>query len=416
LLADPGLDLSRDEECRLHVERVVHGLREVGHEVSFVAVQSNEVVLTDTGFGLQQFFEAARGVAETADEAAPHLPSPVSGELLRFARQNRVPVSALTTSNLAFCAGRRLFRGCDLIHTLLSPLDVGGLLCARVLEIPLVVEVNAPPRVEGKPVAAERSHQQSQGMARISASRTLGDADAIVTVSTALRELLVSDWAVKPEIVTVLRHAADAPPPTSPERLAQLRRQYELGERPVVIFIGARESWHGLDVLLEALVAVRALYPELTLLVVGDGPLRQRMEERAASLDLSASVRFIGGVAPEPLGQLLAVADVAVAPSPPRPFEFHSPEIAEYMAAGKAIVASRLGSVAEILTDGETALLVEPGSRDELAQAIGRLLEAGDLRRRLGDNARHDAEREHTWTGYARRLATIYESVLSSAQ
>jgi hypothetical protein len=58
MLADPGVDLSSREECCVHVERVVRSLREAGNEVSFVAVQSGDVVLTDTGFGLQQFFEA----------------------------------------------------------------------------------------------------------------------------------------------------------------------------------------------------------------------------------------------------------------------------------------------------------------------------------------------------------------------
>lgn len=419
LLADAGVDLSESthQECRVHAERVVQLLREAGHQVSFVAVLSGGVVLMDTGFGLQQFFEAARFEAEPDDKAAPLAPTLVSGELRRFAQEKGVPVSLLTTSDLSFCAGRRVFHGCDLIHAPLSSFDMGGLLCARKLEIPLVVEVSTPPLETGH-FSPELVDHGSERLARLSASHTLGGAAAVVTVSTTLRDLLVSDWAVKPEAITVLPNGAEAPPPTSPDRAGQLRHEYQLGARPVVIFIGALQPWHGLDVLLEALVAVRAKHPETMLLVVGDGPLREELEVRAASLDLSASVRFTGGVAHERAGQLLALAKIAVAPYPRLPFEYHfSPiHILDYMAAGKAIVASRLGQVGEILTDEETALLVEPGSSDELAHAIGRLLGSSDLGRRLGDCARSKAEREHTWTGYVRGLMTLYESVLSSVQ
>lgn len=210
LLADPGVDFSESthQECRIHAERVVQLLREAGHQVSFVAVQSGGVVLMDTGFGLLQFFEAARFEAKPDDEAAPLAPALISGELRRFAQENVVPVSFLTTSDLAFCAGRRVFHGCDLIHARLSSFDMGGLLCARKLEIPLVVEVSAPPLETGH-FSTDLVDHGSERLARLSASHTLDGAAAIVTVSTTLRDLLVSDWAVKPEAITVLPNGAD---------------------------------------------------------------------------------------------------------------------------------------------------------------------------------------------------------------
>ncbi len=253
-------------------------------------------------------------------------------------------------------------------------------------------------------------------LARVSARRTLDDAEAVITRSTALREVLVSDWAVEPEKVVVLPNGADARPPMSSELVQRLRRDYELGVGPVLIFVGVAPSYHGLELLLEALVAVRALHPEATLLVAGDGPTPQEMVERAASLELSPSVRFLGAVGTERIGQLLAIAEVAVAPSPPPTIESPlSPRIVEYMAAGKAIVASRSGKTAEILTDEETALLVEPGSRDELAQAIEKLLNDRELCGRLGDRARRKTEQKHRSTRYVLELAAVYESVLSSA-
>ena len=78
---------------------------------------------------------------------------------------------------------------------------------------------------------------------------------------------------------------------------------------------------------------------------------------------------------------------------------------------GKGIVASRLGQIGEVLVDGETALLTEPGNVEELTAAIVRLVESQELRARLGERARAVAEREHTWTHNARRVVEAYQSL-----
>ena len=78
---------------------------------------------------------------------------------------------------------------------------------------------------------------------------------------------------------------------------------------------------------------------------------------------------------------------------------------------GKGIVASRLGQIGEVLVDGETALLVEPGDIRELKEALVRLVDDKGLREALGVKAREVAEREHTWRHNARRVLQAYESL-----
>jgi glycosyltransferase involved in cell wall biosynthesis len=74
------------------------------------------------------------------------------------------------------------------------------------------------------------------------------------------------------------------------------------------------------------------------------------------------------------------------------------------MASGRAIVASRLGQIAEVLEDQATALLVEPDNPQALADAIVRLVDDADLRTRLGNAARQTAEQRHTWRQNAQRV------------
>jgi glycosyltransferase involved in cell wall biosynthesis len=368
-----------------------------------VAAQSGGVVLTDTGFGLHQFFEAARNGNHSA---------PVSSELLHFAERHRLPVSLLATSHLAFCAARRVFRGCHLIHTRLSLSDVSALLSARDLRLPLVVHIDTAPPAQGAEPATALMDGSEQ-LAWVTLTQILQGANAIVTESTTLRNLLIADWGVKPERLTVLRSGAERARPASSERIAQLRREYQLGPGPIVLYAGGEKPWHDVDLLLESLVLLRAAYPEVMFLVANETAVPGPILERAAIMDVTASVRFLGGVPPEQLSDLVAIADVAVAPRPSGPFELPLwRKIVEYKMAGKAIVATRSEAVAELLTE-ETAILVEPGSRQGLARAIERLLGDGALRTELGEHARRECEREHDWATYARELAAVFESVLS---
>ena len=85
----------------------------------------------------------------------------------------------------------------------------------------------------------------------------------------------------------------------------------------------------------------------------------------------------------------------------------------EAMAAGVPVVATRVGGVPEIATDGETAVLVEPRNPEAMAAAIQRMLEDESLRARLSRNARELVEEKYSPDAYRRSLVEIYEEVLA---
>jgi glycosyltransferase involved in cell wall biosynthesis len=126
-------------------------------------------------------------------------------------------------------------------------------------------------------------------------------------------------------------------------------------------------------------------------------------------------VIFTGAVAHERVPALLDACDILVAPHVPLADGsefFGSPtKIFEYMAMGKGIVASRLGQIGEVLSDGETAVMVEPGNVDELRNAMVRLIADEELRKRLGANAREAAVKNHTWVHNARRVLDAYHEL-----
>jgi glycosyltransferase involved in cell wall biosynthesis len=126
----------------------------------------------------------------------------------------------------------------------------------------------------------------------------------------------------------------------------------------------------------------------------------------------AARFLYAGQIAPERVPLVLAALDAAVMPFPwTEHFAWYASPIKlfEYMAAGCAIVATDLPSTAEVVTDGETALLVPPSDVDALAAALERLRADPALRAQLGSAARALALREHTWAGRAAHILSALE-------
>ena len=193
---------------------------------------------------------------------------------------------------------------------------------------------------------------------------------------------------------------------------AEARRELGIQDDEVVAgFVGTFGPWHGVEKLAEAM----KLIPSGRFLLVGSGSLQVEVQKRLEAEVAGGRVIFTGAVGHERVPGLLDACDILVAPHVPLADGsefFGSPtKIFEYMAMGKGIVASRLGQIGEVLVDGETALLVEPGNVDELRTAIVRLIDDKERRHALGVKARATAEREHTWTHNAQRVLDAYKSL-----
>jgi glycosyltransferase involved in cell wall biosynthesis len=188
-----------------------------------------------------------------------------------------------------------------------------------------------------------------------------------------------------------------------------VRRQYGLDDSIVVGFIGTFGPWHGAEVLARAFTALLKRDPAMSarLLMVGDGAnaaeVRRILHEGGAGDRASLT-----GIVPQEEGPAyLAACDVLVSPHVSNPDGtpfFGSPtKLFEYMAMGKAIVASDLDQIGEVLAHDRDAWLVPPGDVSRLADGIERLVRDADLRARLGANARRKALADHTWRQHTRR-------------
>ncbi len=177
----------------------------------------------------------------------------------------------------------------------------------------------------------------------------------------------------------------------------------ELGvprDKTLVGFVGTFGPWHGVLALADA-IAITPKGANIHFLLVGDGSLRADVENKLRASGDLYRVTFAGIVSHERVPILLDACDILVSPHVPLADGsefFGSPtKLFEYMAMGKGIVASRLGQIGDVLTDNETALLVEPGNAEQLSNAVLTLANDPILLARLSKAARAAAIARHTW-------------------
>ena len=181
--------------------------------------------------------------------------------------------------------------------------------------------------------------------------------------------------------------------------------------QPVVLTVGRLTHMKGQWHLVDAVPGLLDRFPDLAVVLVGHGPLREALEKRAAGLGVGGAVRFTGHRTDA--RRLLAAADVFVLPSRHEGM----PLVAlEAMEAGLPVAATRVIGTEEVVEDGVTGALVRPGDPAALGAALARLLADPALRRRQGDAGRRRYQACFTRERMARDTAAVYESVLRGAR
>jgi glycosyltransferase involved in cell wall biosynthesis len=236
----------------------------------------------------------------------------------------------------------------------------------------------------------------------------------IIVLSEALREELLARGYPAQRII--INPAAVDPERFCPACGGEKVRQ-QLGLAPhhtLVTFSGSFSYYHGVSVLAHAITSLlkrrseEPVLENLRFMLIGDGLLRAETEEGLSKVKGSQAVIFTGLIPHANVPAYLDASDILVSPQIPnadgQPF-FGSPtKLFEYMAMGKAIVASDMDQLSSVLSHGNTAWMVTPGSDTELANAIEYLAGRPELRSLLGRNARAAALESHTWRQNALRL------------
>jgi glycosyltransferase involved in cell wall biosynthesis len=292
----------------------------------------------------------------------------------------------------------------DIIHAHGSKAGLVGRIAAALARVPRrVVTVHndvmggsVRPGMRGAVAAVER----------MLAKRT----SRIIAVSDALRAELIDVVGLDPALVVTVHNGIDLAPFLSSVDPGPIRDRYGIPRDAIVFGQAARFApQKGHDTMVAAAVPVLEKVPNAYLLLAGDGPLLEPTKRMAQATQVADRIVFPGFETN--VRGLLAAIDVFVS-SPVS--EGLGLAAIEAMAAGRPVVSVRTGGVPEVVIDGETGILADPGDTAALTEAMLRLAREPMTRLAMGDAGRRRALEEFAEERMLERTAAIYREVLCS--
>lgn len=284
---------------------------------------------------------------------------------------------------------------------------------AGLFGIPVVMEVDCPTAYEHRHMSG-RDKMQLPILPEAIEKWNWRKSKALIVLSNIMKDYLLES-GVPQEKMIVVPNGAD------PENFKpgvggdKVRQEYGVQDKVVIGWAGSLFGWEGVDKLLEMTRHLLEIRDDVAFLFVGGGKNKTVMEETFNASDLGTRVFLTGTVPYEDVPQYIDATDIVLAPYPKLDFWYPSSmKVFEYMSAQKAVVASAVGQINEIIQDGENGFLFNPDDMEEFVQKVLTLVDNAEAREKLSVNARQTVLEKYTWVGHARTMVGVFNSVLSS--
>lgn len=366
---------TRGEDAQgIHIREITRAFRELGHEVHLCALRKN--------------------LAKPDRESKNSI---ITGRSLSIPMIYELMTLAYNIYGVLMLAGAVLKFSPDMIYERYSLNTFCGVLVSKLFRIPIILEVNSPLFYE---------HQKYDKLIFRSISKRLerwicSHATKTIVVSHAIKDML-QQMGVPADKMEVVPNGINPNEFHINVSGGETRRHIGSSGKIVLGFVGWFKKWHGLEMMIELCAEERWGEKGVHLLLVGDGPARQDLEAMVEKYNVTSHVSFTGPVSREEMPNYISAIDIALQPSVN---EYASPmKIFEYLAMGKCVVAPRQPNILEILEDGKTALLFEPGDKGDLNRTLKGAIEDTGYRKYVGMKG-HELihERGYLWKNNAER-------------
>jgi glycosyltransferase involved in cell wall biosynthesis len=276
----------------------------------------------------------------------------------------------------------------DIIHAHHRAASLAAKIVSRMAGIPLVSSV----------------HEVRRRYVRLT---TIGFGDRVVVLSDYVRTELTALHGLKSDRLRVIPFGIDTHQPSA-EEANEARRELGIDGRASVVGCIARLTRRkGHSYLLKAIPAILAKHPAAYFLFVGEGPDRQHLEQMAGELRVADRVRFIGRRTD--ITRLIAACRLTVLPSIQEEFGI---VLLESLAVGRPVIATRVGGIPEVVTDGYNGVLVNPRSAEELASAIDAMLDNTRFTEELGTNGRQTVAERFSTHQFLAEMEAVYRELV----
>jgi glycosyltransferase involved in cell wall biosynthesis len=362
----------------VHVEELTNALDELGHELHFVAPQVNE----NADFG------GDGGFVSKLKKALPK----ALYEILELSYSAWV-FTKLVVAILKFKP--------EVIYERYNLYQPAGVLAAKLFNIPLLLEINAPLAEE----RAKYSGLALQGFAKKIEDFTWRGASHCLPVTDVLADYM-READIPESRITVIHNGVR-------QQFIDEMMQHDINvnkQEIVIGFTGFIHPWHGMDKALEAIAEHKEL--PLRLICVGDGNILPDLRQQAERLGISEKVEFKGLVTRDKVLDFVKEFDIALQPDVTA---YASPlKMFEYMAVGALIVAPKTSNIQEILSD-DTALFFEKGDKADFKKALTTAITSYkvlDCKRRAVKQSVLD--KQFVWEENARKVVDLAKTLVSS--
>jgi len=300
----------------------------------------------------------------------------------------------------------------DVLHAH-SPALCGraALKAGRALGIPVVYEIRAFWEDAAVGNRTGRAGSVKYRLTRALEDRVVAEADAVFTICHGLRDDLVARGHPGGKIGLSPNGVDLALFGEPPARDAALADELDLGDGPVIGFIGSFYDYEGLGDLIAALSVVRRRHPKASLLLVGGGPMDAALRGQARGIE---GIRFTGRVPHGEVERYYSLIDVLAYPrKASRLTELVTPlKPLEAMAQGRIVAASDVGGHRELIADGVTGALFAPDDPLACGEALADLIDARGDWPAMRERARSQVREQHDWARNIRRYQDVYQLLL----
>jgi glycosyltransferase involved in cell wall biosynthesis len=295
----------------------------------------------------------------------------------------------------------------DAIYERYSLYNFVGVVAARLLRIPIILEVNSPFALE----QTREGQITARKLARYSEAWICKHADWVIVVSSPLRRIMVQA-GVRPEKLVVMPNGVNPEQFRPRGRDAALASRLQVEDKFVIGFVGWFRKWHGLEILVDAFEKSGLAQRSVVLMLIGDGQAGPELRAHVRARGLDHAVRFTGPLPHHEIAAHIALFNAAVQPAAN---EYCCPmKIFEYMAAGKAVIAPRQENITEFLREDQECVYFEPGCTESLAAALLQMAGNSGKCEEMGVQAAEAVhKRGYLWTANAEAVVELIRSTPS---
>ena len=239
---------------------------------------------------------------------------------------------------------------------------------------------------------------------------TCSKATKIRAISKKVKDTIVS-WGISPEKISIIEDRVDCDHFNPSIERTEIRKKLDIKNK-MIISVGSLIGIKGFDTLLEAAKSVSESIADVKFVIVGTGPLKSKLIEKAKELDISENVSFVGHVPYSEMPKYYAASDLFVHPAY---VEGMGRVILEAQASETPVIATKVGGIPEAVSDS-SAILVEPHNPRALGDAILKLLKDKELADSLAKNGREFVMNNFEFWKQEKKLIDFYENTINDSQ